>query len=58
MSSEKSTVQIILPNFKDIYSFLKLGKEDQQKVIELGLSALNLIEEKKSRYENTDFNDK
>jgi hypothetical protein len=51
-------IQIALPNNKCVYELMNLDKDDKIKAIELGISALNFINEKKLRYENSEFNDK
>ena len=52
-----NNVQITLPNSKCIYSFLLLNIEQQIKVIEMGISAVELIEKRRVRESNIELND-
>tara|TARA_B100000795_G_scaffold269545_2_gene259257 strand:+ start:1881 stop:2990 length:1110 start_codon:yes stop_codon:yes gene_type:complete len=51
-------IQIPFPNTKCVFDFLKLDVKNQIKVIELGLAAVDLIQETNIRYENSEFNEK
>ena len=52
-----NNVQITLPNSKCIYDFLLLNVNQQIKVIEMGISAVELIEQKRARECNIELND-
>jgi hypothetical protein len=54
----ESFIQVCLPNDKSVYELMNLNKEEKIKAIDLGISAIKLINEKQLRYENSEFNDK
>jgi len=54
----ESFIQIALPNDKSVYELMNLNKDEKIKAIEIGISAIKLINEKQLRYENSEFNDK
>ena len=51
-------IQIALPNNKCVYDLMNLNKDEKIKAIEIGISAIQLINEKQLRCENSEFNDK
>ena len=51
-------IQIALPNDKCVYNFMEIEKNDKIKAIEIGISAIHLINEKRLRYDNSEFNNK
>tara|TARA_Y100000389_G_scaffold172951_1_gene181786 strand:+ start:410 stop:1531 length:1122 start_codon:yes stop_codon:yes gene_type:complete len=53
-----SFIQIPLPNDKSVYELMRLDNGEKIKAIEIGLSAIELINEKKLRYENSEYNEK
>tara|TARA_Y100000768_G_C23945627_1_gene667448 strand:- start:63 stop:1178 length:1116 start_codon:yes stop_codon:yes gene_type:complete len=53
-----SEMQITLPNAKCIFKFLKLDDNEKIRAIEMGISAVQLVNEKRMRNENIEFNDK
>ena len=53
-----SFIQIPLPNDKSVYELMNLENNEKIKAIEIGISAIELINEKKLRYENSEYNEK
>ena len=53
-----SFIQIPLPNDKAVYKLMNLENKEKIKAIEIGISAIELINEKKLRYENSEYNEK
>ena len=53
-----SFIQIPLPNDKAVYELMNLENKEKIKAIEIGISAIELINEKKLRYENSEYNEK
>jgi len=51
-------IQIGLPNKKCVYEFMNFDIDEKIKVLEIGISAIKLINEKKLRYDNSEFNEK
>ena len=53
-----SFIQIPLPNDKSVYELMNLENTEKIKAIEIGISAVKLINDKKLRYENSEYNEK
>tara|TARA_B100000674_G_C37856684_1_gene922751 strand:+ start:155 stop:1276 length:1122 start_codon:yes stop_codon:yes gene_type:complete len=51
-------IQIAVPNDKSVYELMNLEEIEKIKAIEIGVSAVKLINEKKLRYDNSEFNEK
>ncbi len=54
----ESFVQIALPNDKSVFELMNLDNNEKIKAIEIGISAVELINEKQFRYDNSEFNEK
>ena len=55
---EQSNIQVSLPNSKCLYTFISYSNEIKIKIIEMGLAAIELIQNQQLRNDNSEFNEK
>ena len=52
----QSSIQITIPNSKHLYKFIELNDTSKIKAIEMGMAAIDMIQEKQLRSDNNEFN--